>query len=292
MSLNIFKGSLNEIEYIEDAINNVKGEEDLCCFDEEAIKKFLYNDDNWFYIATMDNKAVAYVIAYVQRRLDTTRNMICLYEIGTLRCCREKGIAKRMISKIIEDGKLNNVMKIWIPTNTSNIPACELYRSIGAEETGLNSKSVDLITVAQAFHWFDKEKCLLEFKRIIKDNGKVFIVWDDFIGDYNDFSIEQGKVVSQFRAVEPENKGRKITRAEMINKFFKNNKFRTMVFTHELYEEFDKFKGGILSASFTPKPGEENYEPFINKLQEVFDKYQQNGKVCTAFRSECYFGEL
>lgn len=40
MSLNIFKGSLNEIEYIEDAINNVKGEEDLCCFDEEAIKNF------------------------------------------------------------------------------------------------------------------------------------------------------------------------------------------------------------------------------------------------------------
>lgn len=90
MSLNIFKGSLNEIEYIENAINNVKGEEDLCCFDEEAIKKFLYNDDNWFYIATMDNKAVAYVIAYVQRRLDTTRNMICLYEIGTLRNAVEK----------------------------------------------------------------------------------------------------------------------------------------------------------------------------------------------------------
>lgn len=161
-----------------------------------------------------------------------------------------------------------------------------------AEETSLNSKSVDLITVAQAFHWFDKEKCLLEFKRIIKNNGKVFIVWDDFVGDYNDFSIEQGKVISQFRVVESENKGRKLTRAEMINKFFKNNKFRTMAFTHELYEGFDEFKGGILSASFTPKPGEENYEPFINKLQEVFDKYQQNGKVCTAFSSECYFGEL
>ncbi|MDP4193191.1 MAG: class I SAM-dependent methyltransferase [Bacteroidota bacterium] len=161
-----------------------------------------------------------------------------------------------------------------------------------AEETGLKSKSIDLITVAQAFHWFNREKCLIEFKRIIKDSGKVFIVWDDFIGNYNDFSIEQGKVISEYRAIKPENNGKRFTRAEMIDGFFKDNKFKTMFFTHELYEEFDEFKGGVLSASFTPKPGEEDYEHFITKLQEVFDSYQQNGRVCMAFRCECYLGEL
>jgi ribosomal protein S18 acetylase RimI-like enzyme len=134
MSLNIFKCGINEIDYVKDAINNIKAEEDSCCFDQEAMKSFLSNNDNWFYAATMDKKVVAYAIAYVQRRLDTTKNMICLYEIGTLRCCRKMGIAKGIINKIIEDGKINNVMKIWIPTNTSNAAACALYRSIGAEE--------------------------------------------------------------------------------------------------------------------------------------------------------------
>jgi len=43
-----------------------------------------------------------------------------------------------------------------------------------AEKTILDDKSLDLITVAQAFHWFNKGKCLSEFKRIIRDNGKVF----------------------------------------------------------------------------------------------------------------------
>lgn len=134
MSANIFRCGIGEIKYIKDAINNVKGEEDSCYFSKKAIKKFLCNDDNWVYVATMDEKVVAYAIAYVQRRLDTTKNMICLYEIGTLKCYRKMGIAKRIIDKIIEDGKLDEVMKIWIPTNTSNGAACALYKSIGAEE--------------------------------------------------------------------------------------------------------------------------------------------------------------
>lgn len=91
-------------------------------------------EDNWFYAVVMDEKVVGYAIAYVQRHLDTTKNMICLYEIGTMKCCRNKGIAKRMIGKIIEDERSADVMKIWIPTNTSNAAASALYRSIGAKE--------------------------------------------------------------------------------------------------------------------------------------------------------------
>jgi ubiquinone/menaquinone biosynthesis C-methylase UbiE len=161
-----------------------------------------------------------------------------------------------------------------------------------AEETGLEDSSIDLITVAQAFHWFDKEKSLYEFRRIIKDKGKVFIVWDDFLGDYNDFSMEYNKVLSDFRVVEPENKGKKLSRAEMIDGFFKDNKYEFLSFTHEIYQGFEGIRGGALSASFTPKPGEKNYEEFISELQRVFDKYENNGKVCTAFRSVCYLGEI
>lgn len=161
-----------------------------------------------------------------------------------------------------------------------------------AEETGLGDESVDLITVAQAFHWFDKKRCLSEFKRIIKDNGKVFILWDDFIEDYNDFSIEYGNVLYKYRNVEPEDKGRRLTRDEMLCGFFKDNKYETLSFTHELYQNLESIKGGALSASFTPKPEEENYKPFINELQMLFEKHQKNGKVCTAFRSVCYLGEI
>jgi hypothetical protein len=78
----------------------------------------------------------------------------------------------------------------------------------------------------------------------------------------------------------------------MIDGFFKENKYESMSFTHEIYQGFEGIRGGALSASFTPKPSEKNYEEFISALQRVFDKYENNGKVCTAFRSVCYLGEI
>jgi SAM-dependent methyltransferase len=161
-----------------------------------------------------------------------------------------------------------------------------------AEKTGLMDKSLDLITVAQAFHWFNKEKTFSEFKRIIKDNGNIFIVWDDLVGDYNNFSKEFSNVLGLFRNVQLKSGTNRYTRNEMIDGFFKDNKYITASFIHEVYQSFESIKGGALSASFTPKPGEENYKAFVLELEKVFDKFQHNGCVCTAFRSVCYLGRL
>ena len=38
------------------------------------------------------------------------------------------------------------------------------------------------------FKWFDKEKYILESKRIIKDNVEVHIARDDFVSGFNNFS--------------------------------------------------------------------------------------------------------
>lgn len=161
-----------------------------------------------------------------------------------------------------------------------------------AEETVLTDNTIDLITAAQAFHWFNKEKCLSEFKRIIKKNGKVLILWDDFLTNYNNFSIEYGKVLNKYRIVELGQMEKRFTRTEMISDFFRNNKYETLSFTHEIYQNFNSIKGGALSASFTPKPDEVNYKPFLLELQEVFEKFQSEGKVLTAFQTICYLGKI
>ena len=149
MSINILKCGIGDIKYIKDAITNVKGEEDSSNFSEKAIEKFLSIDDNWFYVAIIQDKVVAYAIVYVQSRIDTSKNMICLYEIGTLKSYRKMGIAKRLVYKIIEDGKSREVMKIWIPTNKRNQAACALYKSIGAEEPLIKD---DIIYIYK--YWF------------------------------------------------------------------------------------------------------------------------------------------
>jgi SAM-dependent methyltransferase len=49
------------------------------------------------------------------------------------------------------------------------------YLVAPAEQTGLPSRSVDLITVAQAVHWFDLERFCQEVRRVLKPDGMLAI---------------------------------------------------------------------------------------------------------------------
>jgi SAM-dependent methyltransferase len=60
-----------------------------------------------------------------------------------------------------------------------------------AEETGLDAASVDLVTAAQSFHWFDKPRALAEMARILKPAGGLALFWNardtsrsPFLADY------------------------------------------------------------------------------------------------------------
>jgi ubiquinone/menaquinone biosynthesis C-methylase UbiE len=47
-----------------------------------------------------------------------------------------------------------------------------------AEEIPANDRSVDVVVVAQAFHWFDHEAALAEIARVLKPGGHVALVWN------------------------------------------------------------------------------------------------------------------
>jgi SAM-dependent methyltransferase len=50
------------------------------------------------------------------------------------------------------------------------------YRVARAEESGIESQSLDLVTVAQALHWFDLDLFYGEVQRVLKPSG-VLAVW-------------------------------------------------------------------------------------------------------------------
>ncbi len=78
-----------------------------------------------------------------------------------------------------------------------------------AENTGLPDASVDLVIAAQAFHWFDPEKTRTEFKRILKEDGFVALIWNErqlattpFLREYEQFLL---KFASDYTKVRHEN---------------------------------------------------------------------------------------
>lgn len=52
------------------------------------------------------------------------------------------------------------------------------YRRGEAAATNLDDASVALVTVAQAFHWFDTDAALAEFRRVLKPGGHVAAIWN------------------------------------------------------------------------------------------------------------------
>ncbi|MCW2735439.1 class I SAM-dependent methyltransferase [Nocardioides sp.] len=49
-----------------------------------------------------------------------------------------------------------------------------------AEEIPANDRSVDVVVVAQAFHWFDHDVALPEIARVLKPGGHVALAWNFF----------------------------------------------------------------------------------------------------------------
>ena len=61
----------------------------------------------------------------------------------------------------------------------------------GAEQIPIASDSVDLITAAQAFHWFNPPIALAEFARILRPGGAIALMW-------NNRDPERHPIVNQF----------------------------------------------------------------------------------------------
>ncbi len=50
-----------------------------------------------------------------------------------------------------------------------------------AEEIALPSSAVDIVVVAQAFHWFDRDRALHEIARVLRPGGVLALAWN--VGD-------------------------------------------------------------------------------------------------------------
>jgi SAM-dependent methyltransferase len=71
-------------------------------------------------------------------------------------------------------------------------------RLASAEVTGLPDASVDLVTAAQAFHWFDKARAVPEMARIVRPGGGVAVFWNARADDRSEFLDGHMNVVARY----------------------------------------------------------------------------------------------
>lgn len=160
--------------------------------------------------------------------------------------------------------------------------------SASAEETGLSDASIDLITVAQAFHWFDRKKCKKEFKRILKPNGCVALIWNRFDLSEN-FMNEYQMLIDKYNGEYPK-KDNKIE-SNALDKFFEGNyKFFTFFWNDPV--NFSELWGRAQSSSYAPASNHPNYKPRKEALSNLFDSYNTDGKVDFKYKTELFIGSF
>ncbi|HEY8203259.1 MAG TPA: class I SAM-dependent methyltransferase [Pyrinomonadaceae bacterium] len=159
-----------------------------------------------------------------------------------------------------------------------------------AESTTLADASVDFVTVGQAFHWFDRATVGREFRRILKENGCVVIIWNGYrvdrtplLAGYHEVLLRYG---SDYREV------RREIEDTSVESFFRPDKFKVARLDFQQQFDFEGLKGRLLSASFAPQQGDSNYEPMIQELRRVFEANQTDGKVVFDYDTEVYYGQL
>lgn len=159
-----------------------------------------------------------------------------------------------------------------------------------AEATTLDSQSIDFITAAQAFHWFDRPKAKTEFARILKPEGCVVLIWNErrldatpFLRDYENLMLSYG---TDYQEVRHENV------AGAIAEFFAPESFQLKRLDNFQHFDFPALRGRVLSSSYTPERGHPNFEPMFTKLEEIFDRHERDGTVTFEYETTIYYGHL
>jgi SAM-dependent methyltransferase len=158
-----------------------------------------------------------------------------------------------------------------------------------AEATTLADRSVEAIVVAQAFHWFDRDRTRPEFQRIIKDNGRIVLVWNnrqnqtEFLQAY-----ERGLQLyaTDYNEVNHQN----LTDRD-LDRFFTNG-FQTATFPNQQHFDLDGVIGRLNSCSYAPKLGTEEYIKLQSLIQTAFDRYAKNGMVTFEYETVVYTNNL
>ena len=69
------------------------------------------------------------------------------------------------------------------------------YRVARAESSGLNAHSADIVTVAQALHWFERDRFFAEVRRVLKPGGLIHLKTDSpLLYEYTLEQIEAHKL--------------------------------------------------------------------------------------------------
>lgn len=160
-----------------------------------------------------------------------------------------------------------------------------------AEATGLPDGSVQMVTAAQAFHWFEPAAFRREAQRIGGDDCFVALIWNRRSPNVSAVQQQYEALLAELQEYQTANSHRDYDQA-YISSWFGPAGCTESVFDNASEIDWETLRGGFLSASYAPLPGEAMYEPTLARLRALFDEHQRDGLVRRETCTYIYWGRL
>lgn len=167
-----------------------------------------------------------------------------------------------------------------------NVPSISVVDGC-AEDTKLLEHAVDVVTVAQAIHWFDPEPARKEMMRILKEGGWLVLVRNYGTNKEKHEAI-QCLMTEEYGADLTVVTGRP---REVPSRFyFGNDNFQSLVFRFAFQQGWDEFLGTLIATSFMPDEDHPLFPRLETEARKVFSQFSDHGSWTVEGETELIIG--
>ncbi len=160
-----------------------------------------------------------------------------------------------------------------------------------AEATGLADRSVDLVTAAQAMHWFDLERTRREFLRILKPGGWCAAIYNTLRSEGDALHVGLEGIQREF-GIDYLSVRQQLVSDERLAEFYAPAEMKYVMFPNARTLTEEALEGRILSASYMPQPGDARFEEMIAAIKRLFAENQSGGMVTVRYDCVMRYAQL
>ncbi len=158
-----------------------------------------------------------------------------------------------------------------------------------AENTTLFNDSVNFIFCTHSFKHYCTDKCRKEFLRIIKPSG-AFVFLYNRLNKEEGFLKELQKLLDQYSIQTEKYECTEVLKDEIVD-FFGSTAYSHVSVPNRQSIDYEGAKARLLSEISIPQC-ENVYCEMLDKLRNIFERYNQNRKVSLNYTTEAYIGGL
>lgn len=160
-----------------------------------------------------------------------------------------------------------------------------------AEATGLPDASVDLLSVAQAFHWFDARAVRGEWARILRPRGIAVIYWNSRRLAGTPFLESYEKLLREF-GTDYTRVAERYSDDATMHAWFGAGLIASTRIEHHQTLDFAGVRGRLLSSSYAPAKGHPRHESMLAALEDIFARCATEGRVSFEYDTRVFVGRI